>query len=69
MNILVKNDDIVGVVDWDTAGLWPEHWEYTTASNVNPFNTFWKPEISRFLEEYPDAAQMEGLRQKHFGAF
>ena len=69
MNILAKGDDIVGVVDWDTAGWWPEYWEYTTAINVNPFNTFWKPEIPRFLEEYPKAAQMEGLRQKHFGAF
>lgn len=69
MNILTKGDDIVGIVDWDTAGWFPQYWEYTTAMNVNPFNEFWKDEVPKFLEEYPDAAYMERLRQQHFGAF
>ena len=69
MNILTKGDDIIGIVDWDTAGWFPEYWEYTTAINVNPFNEFWKPEIARFLEVYDDAAHMEKLRQQRFGAF
>ncbi|EME79021.1 uncharacterized protein MYCFIDRAFT_34938 [Pseudocercospora fijiensis CIRAD86] len=69
MNILVKEDDIVGIVDWDTCGWFPEYWEYTTARNVNPFNEFWKDEIPKFLDEYPDAAYMEAIRQQHFGAF
>lgn len=69
MNILVKGDDIVGIVDWDTCGWYPEYWEYTSARNVNPFNEFWKDEIPKFLDEYPDAASMEAIRQQHFGAF
>jgi hypothetical protein len=69
MNILSRGDDVVGVVDWDTAGWLPEYWEYTTAVNVNPFNEFWKPEIPKFLEVHSDAAHMESLRQQHFGAF
>ena len=69
MNIIAKGDDIVGIVDWDTAGWYPEYWEYTTACNVNPFNEFWKHEVPKFLDEYQDAACMEELRQKHFGAF
>jgi aminoglycoside phosphotransferase len=69
MNILTKGDDVVGIVDWDTAGWFPEYWEYTTAINVNPFNQFWKTEIAKFVDVYSDAAHMERLRQQHFGAF
>lgn len=69
MNILVRGDHVVGIVDWDTAGWFPEYWEYTTASNVNMYNEFWKPEISKFLDEYPEALRMENLRQKYFGDF
>lgn len=61
-NILVRDDDIVGIVDWDTAGWLPEYWEYTTASNVNPYNEFWKAEILKFLQEYPEALHTESLR-------
>ncbi|KAF2814337.1 kinase-like protein [Mytilinidion resinicola] len=60
MNVLVKGDDVVGIIDWDTAGWYPEYWEYTTASNVSPYNEFWKDEICKFLEQ---------VRQKYFGAF
>ncbi|MCJ1336542.1 hypothetical protein MMC09_001818 [Bachmanniomyces sp. S44760] len=69
MNILVKDDNIVGIVDWDTAGWYPEYWEYTTAYNVNPYNEFWKDEVGKFLQEYPSALKMEQLRQQYFGAF
>ena len=69
MNILVKEDNIVGIVDWDTAGWYPEYWKYTTAYNVNPYNEFWKDEVGKFLEEYPNALKMEQLRQQYFGAF
>ena len=69
MNILTKGDDVVGIVDWDTAGWFPEYWEYTTAINVNPFNQFWKTGIAKFVDVYSDAAHMERLRQQHFGAF
>lgn len=69
MNILVRDDNIVGIVDWDTAGWLPEYWEYTSASNVNVYNEFWKVEIPRFLQEYPEALHMESLRQKYFADF
>lgn len=45
MNVLVQGDNIVGIIDWDTAGWFPEYWEYTTAYNVHPYNGFWKDEI------------------------
>lgn len=55
MNILVKGDGIVGIIDWDTAGWYPEFWECTIAHNANPYNEFWKDEIGKFLEKYPEA--------------
>ena len=69
MNILVNGDNVVGIIDWDMAGWYPEYWEYTTAYSINPYNEFWKNEIGKFLEEYPEAAKMEHLRQKYCGAF
>ncbi|KKZ60975.1 hypothetical protein EMCG_04399 [[Emmonsia] crescens] len=68
-NILVDGDKIVGIVDWDTCGWYPEYWEYTTAWNVNPYNVFWRDEVGKFLQEYPEALRMEEIRLKYFGDF
>ncbi|KAH0276725.1 kinase-like protein, partial [Aureobasidium melanogenum] len=67
LNILVRGDDLVGIIDWETAGWYPTYWEYTTACQVNPQNTFWRTEIEKFLEEMPEALAMEHIRQKYFG--
>jgi aminoglycoside phosphotransferase (APT) family kinase protein len=66
-NILVKGDRIVGIVDWEISGWYPEYWEYTTASQVNPRNEFWRAEIDKFLEPYPSELEMEKTRQRFFG--
>jgi thiamine kinase-like enzyme len=67
LNILVRGDDIVGIIDWETAGWYPSYWEYTTAHQVNPQNLFWANEIDNFLEPMPEELAMERMRQKHFG--
>jgi aminoglycoside phosphotransferase len=69
LNILVRGDDVVGIVDWETAGWYPSYWEYTTACQVNPQNSFWREEIEHFLESMPEALEMERLRQQYFGDF
>lgn len=33
LNILVRGDDVVGIVDWETAGWYPGYWEYTCRKN------------------------------------
>lgn len=38
LNIIVRGDDVVGIVDWETAGWYPSYWEYTTACQMNPQN-------------------------------
>lgn len=67
LNILVRGDSVVGIIDWETAGWYPQYWEYTTACQVNPQNSFWRIEIEKFLDEMPEALEMEHLRQKYFG--
>lgn len=49
LNILAHGDDIVGIVDWATAGWYPSYWEYTTACQVNPQSSIWRSETDHFL--------------------
>ncbi|KAJ5921151.1 hypothetical protein N7466_009477 [Penicillium verhagenii] len=44
------------------------YWEYTTAYQVNPQNSFWVNEIDKFLQQMPEEElAMERIRQKYFG--
>lgn len=64
LNILVRGDDVVGIVDWETSGWYPSYWEYTTACQINPLFSFWANEIDKFLQPMPEALVMEQTRQK-----
>ncbi|KAJ5169369.1 Aminoglycoside phosphotransferase [Penicillium coprophilum] len=67
LNILARRDDVVSIIDWETAGWYPSYWEYTTAYQVNPQNSFWVNEIDKFLQPMPEELKMERIRQKYFG--
>ncbi|OJJ69322.1 hypothetical protein ASPBRDRAFT_130749 [Aspergillus brasiliensis CBS 101740] len=69
LNILARGDTIVGIIDWETAGWYPSYWEYTTACQVNPQNSFWINEIDKFITPMPDELAMERTRQKYFGDY
>jgi hypothetical protein len=69
MNIIVRGDEVVGNIDWETAGWWPEYWEYTSAWHVNPYNEFWREEVDKFLEPKVEELDMERARRKFFGDF
>ncbi|KAF2750087.1 kinase-like protein [Sporormia fimetaria CBS 119925] len=66
-NVLVSNDEVVGIIDWECAGWFPSYREYTQAWNVSPQNVFWRDEVDKFLEPMPDALRMEKIRLKYFG--
>ncbi|TKA21765.1 hypothetical protein B0A50_08690 [Salinomyces thailandicus] len=68
-NILCRGDEITGIIDWETAGWYPNYWEYTNAWNVNPRDTFWQQEVDMFVTPWPDALEMETLRRKYFGDY
>lgn len=69
LNILVRGDTIVGILDWETAGWFPTYWEYTCAKYVNPQNSFWADLVDQFLAPMPDQLKMETTRRKYFGDF
>ena len=69
LNILVRGDGVVGIIDWETAGWLPSYWEYTTACQVNPQNYLWRDEIDRFLDPMPAELAMGKIYQKYFGDF
>ncbi|KAI1314076.1 kinase-like protein [Xylaria venustula] len=68
-NVLVKGDEVVGIVDWETAGWFPFYWEYVCAWNVNPQNKFWQQEVDKFLVPMPHELRMDSIRRKYFGDF
>lgn len=67
LNVLASGDDIVGIIDWETAGWYPSYWEYTMAWNVNPQNQFWQSEVDKFLQPMRQELEMEKIRLKYFG--
>ncbi|KAK1566041.1 kinase-like domain-containing protein [Colletotrichum navitas] len=67
-NVLKRGDEVVGIVDWETAGWMPSYWEYTSAWFVNPQNPFWQQEVDKFLSPMPYELRMENIRRRYFSA-
>lgn len=68
-NILVRGDDVVGIIDWEFSGWYPHYWEYTSAWYGNLTRTGWQDELPRFLQAYPEELAMEITRQRWWGEF
>lgn len=69
LNIIVRGDRVVGIVDWETAGWFPRYWEYTCAKQVNSTNPLWADAVDHFIHPMPTALEMDGIRRKYFGDF
>ncbi|KAK4638138.1 hypothetical protein CLAFUW4_02320 [Fulvia fulva] len=46
-NILVRDDKVVAIIDWEFAGWYPNYWEYTSAWYGNITRTGWQDEFVR----------------------
>lgn len=68
-NIMLYEDEVTGIIDWETAGWLPPYWEYTSARMVNPRNQFWCQEVDKFLHVDTKAMKMERCRRRYFGDF
>ena len=68
LNIIIKNNRVVAIIDWATAGWLPDYWEYTSAWHVNPYNGFWQPEVGKVLtgDEYAAELEAEQIRRQYF---
>lgn len=66
-NILVRKDKIVGILDWEFSGWYPNYWEYTSAWYGNLTRLAWQDVLAQFLDPFPEELEMEKTRQKWWG--
>lgn len=66
-NILVRGDEIVGLIDWEFSGWYPHYWEYTSAWSTQILMTEWQNALPSFLETFPEELKMEMVRQRWWG--
>ncbi|KZF20617.1 kinase-like protein [Xylona heveae TC161] len=65
-NIIYNDGKITGIVDWESAGWFPDYWEYTMT-----WDSFWdnrelRDEIPAFLDPFPAELEMERTRWRLF---
>lgn len=61
-NIMVYKGKVTGILDWETAGWFPEYWEYTRA-----WESLWdaselRPRLNEILDVYKSELEMEQNR-------
>jgi hypothetical protein len=66
-NILVNNGKIAAIIDWETAGWYPEYWEYIRweASNYRSSRR-WLEVHDEILECYPDESWVDNYLARVF---
>lgn len=68
LNILVNKDEVIGILDWDTSGWYPDYWEYARRKcDCHPFEHVWSNETDRYLDQFNDAVEMENIRIELYG--
>ncbi len=58
-NIIINNDKIAGIIDWEMAGWYPDYWEFTSAWHANVYDEFWRPEVEKILEAVSRTQDMQ----------
>lgn len=53
-NVMVKDGKLSGVVDWATAGWYPEYWDYTKGHFVTKMHWRWLKMLDKVFEELGD---------------
>ncbi|KAJ5858877.1 hypothetical protein N7534_004154 [Penicillium rubens] len=51
-NIIVRIDGTVVLVDWGSAGFWPEYWEFYRALHNSPWKTSWDRMVEKFVPPF-----------------
>lgn len=65
-NIIVKDGNIVGLLDWECAGWYPEYWEYIKFCHASLYDPTWhKCGLTIFPKTYPD----ELIKDQYYGLF
>ncbi|PSN70288.1 hypothetical protein BS50DRAFT_608843 [Corynespora cassiicola Philippines] len=62
-NIMVRGEEIVGLIDWEISGWYPAYWEYTCAYFGNLTRTRWQDTLCSLLEPFPEELEMEKVHK------
>lgn len=55
-NIMVKDGNVTGVIDWEASGYFPVWWEFVATAIVNgPEDREWKRLLRKNMDEQPAA--------------
>lgn len=59
-NVLARDGKILGIIDWECAGWYPEYWEYTRwlVSNYRS-SLMWAEERDKIMDVYADELEIE----------
>ncbi|KAF2107557.1 kinase-like domain-containing protein [Lophiotrema nucula] len=67
-NVLVRDGNVVGIIDWEFAGWYPYYWEYTSAWFGNVTRTDWQSMLDKIIDRpLPEVFKMEEVRNKWWG--
>jgi aminoglycoside phosphotransferase (APT) family kinase protein len=67
-NILVREGNVVGIIDWEFPGWYPHYWEHTSAWFGNVTKTEWQGKLDQILDKpHPEVLKMEEVRNKWWG--
>jgi tRNA A-37 threonylcarbamoyl transferase component Bud32 len=58
-NILVKDGRVVGIIDWETAGWYPEYLEYARLKRSNLDAPEWEERLCKLMDPYLDEESAE----------
>ncbi|KAL4946372.1 hypothetical protein BDV06DRAFT_136956 [Aspergillus oleicola] len=58
-NIIIENGKVAAIIDWETAGWYPEYWEYTKAHFVRLEMSDWYEGLESLLHRYDDELKAE----------
>lgn len=67
-NIIVRDNNVASIIDWEMAGWYPDYWEYTSAWHVNAYDEFWRAEVEKILDGHDYMAELEAekIRRRYF---
>jgi serine/threonine protein kinase len=51
-NIIVKNNRVTAIIDWEMAGWYPEYWEFAKAFYLEAFTNDWASRLLGVLTPY-----------------
>jgi aminoglycoside phosphotransferase (APT) family kinase protein len=51
-NIMIKNGNVVAIIDWELSGWYPEYWEFAKAFLVWGWQNDWTDYLIKILQPY-----------------